>query len=166
MPELLNPAGLAGVEQCVTSEKKARNEYTDEDWHEWNRKIVDEFRRNRGAVGGTLAGAPLLLLTTVGRRTGLPRMTPLTYLPDGHRMIVFASRGGSTRTPFWYINLRSYPSAIAELPDETVEVEATVLAGKEREQLWTRQKQLYPVFSQYEQVAGREIPVVALSRAT
>jgi deazaflavin-dependent oxidoreductase (nitroreductase family) len=150
----------------VTSEEKPRNEYTDEDWHEWNRKIVDEFRRNRGAVGGTLAGAPLLLLTTVGRRTGLPRMTPLTYLPDGQRMIVFASRGGSTRTPFWYFNLRSYPSAIAELPDETVEVEATVLAGKEREQRWTRQKQLYPVFSQYEQVAGREIPVVALSRAT
>lgn len=147
----------------MTSEQKLRSEYTNEDWHDWNRTVVDDFRRNSGAVGGVLAGAPILLLTTTGRRTGLPRMTPLTYLRDEERMIVFASKGGSTRPPSWYLNLLSDPRATAELPDGASDVVATVLAGAERAELWARQKQEYPVFAHYEQVAGREIPVIALS---
>lgn len=149
----------------VTIDGKPRNEYTDDDWHEWNRTVVDEFRRNSGAVGGALTGAPILLLTTVGRRSGRLRMTPLTYLPDGGRMIVFASKGGSTQAPSWYLNLLSDPRATAELADKTVEVAATVLEGAEREQVWALQKKRYPVFAHYEQIAGREIPVVALSHA-
>jgi deazaflavin-dependent oxidoreductase (nitroreductase family) len=148
----------------MTTEGKPRSEYSDDDWHQWNRSVVEEFRRNGGKVGGVLAGAPILLLTTVGRRSGRPRMTPLTYLPDGERMIVFASKGGSPQEPSWYRNLLSDPHATAELADRTVQVVAAVLEGAEREQLWALQKHRAPVFAHYEQTAGREIPVIALSR--
>jgi deazaflavin-dependent oxidoreductase (nitroreductase family) len=157
----LEPAGGYGVAPYVTSEQKPRSEYTNEDWHNWNRTVVDEFRRNGGTVSGALAGAPILLLTTTGRRTGLPRMAPLTYLRDEERMIVFASKGGSPRLPSWYLNLLADPRATAELPNGRHEVVATVLAGAERAELWARQKQEHPVFAHYEKIAGREIPVIA-----
>src|SRR5581483_8555010 len=73
--------------------------------NDFNRQLIEEFRANRGKVSGRLANSPLLLLTTTGARSGLPRITPLGYMPDGDRLLVVASNLGSPTHPDWYRNL-------------------------------------------------------------
>ncbi|MGH9370046.1 MAG: nitroreductase/quinone reductase family protein, partial [Vicinamibacterales bacterium] len=70
-----------------------------------NAQTIAEFRANHGKVGGYFAGAPLLLLHTVGARSGAPRINPMMYLADRSRYLVFASKAGSDRNPDWYYNL-------------------------------------------------------------
>jgi deazaflavin-dependent oxidoreductase (nitroreductase family) len=92
---------------------------------DWNKQIIEEFRRNGGKVGGSFEGAPLLLLTTTGARSGMARTTPVMYLPDGDRMIVFASKAGASTNPDWYHNLVVHPKATVEVGSETFEAMAT-----------------------------------------
>lgn len=132
--------------------------------NDFNRAIIEEFRANEGSVGGSFEGAPVLLLTSTGAKTGQRRTTPLMYLPDGDRMVIFASKGGAPTNPAWYHNLRANPSASVEVGADTLEVDATVTSGEERERLFQRQAQAYPQFAEYAEKAPREIPVVALSR--
>ncbi len=132
--------------------------------NDWNRQIITEFRANEGKVGGQFEGAPLLLLTATGAKSGKQRTTPLMYLPDGDRMIIFASKAGSPNHPDWYHNLVAHPDATIEVGTETVKVEATVIAGEERDQLYNKQATLYPGFADYEKKTTRKIPVVALTR--
>ncbi|MEA2209847.1 MAG: hypothetical protein QOF54_2324 [Solirubrobacteraceae bacterium] len=129
---------------------------------DFNRKVIDEFRANDGKVGGPFDGAPVLLLTSTGARSGERRTTPVMYLPDGDRMVIFASKGGSDANPAWYHNLRANPAATVEVGSETVEVEAIVTEGEERERLFRHQAELYPQFAEYERKTTRQIPVVAL----
>jgi deazaflavin-dependent oxidoreductase (nitroreductase family) len=131
---------------------------------DFNRAIIEEFRANEGKVGGPFEGAPMLLLTSTGARSGERRTTPVVYLPDGQRMIIFASRGGAPTNPAWYHNLRANPSATVEVGNEKVGVDAVVTEGEERERLFRRQAELYPQFADYEQKTTRQIPVVALER--
>jgi deazaflavin-dependent oxidoreductase (nitroreductase family) len=133
--------------------------------NEFNRSIIEEFRANAGKVGGPFEGAPVLLLTSTGARSGERRTTPLMYMPDGGRMVIFASKGGAPTNPAWYHNLRANPSATVEVGTDTVEVDAAVTSGEEREQLFKRQAELYPQFAEYAEKTTREIPVVALSPA-
>jgi deazaflavin-dependent oxidoreductase (nitroreductase family) len=132
------------------------------DVNDFNQAIIDEFRANEGRVGGPFEGAPLLLLTTTGARSGERRTTPVVYLADGERLVIFASKGGAPTNPAWYHNLRAHPSATVEVGPETVEVNAVVTSGEERERLFRRQAERYPQFAEYEQKTTREIPVVAL----
>jgi deazaflavin-dependent oxidoreductase (nitroreductase family) len=129
-----------------------------------NRLIIEEFRANKGNVGGGFAGRPLLLLTTQGRKTGETRINPLMHLPDGDRWIVFASKGGAPKSPDWYHNLVANPLVTLEIGTETFEAEATEVTGEERDLLYARQAQLYPVFAEYETKTTRKIPVIAMSR--
>ena len=76
------------------------------DANDWNRQIIEEFRANEGKVGGQFAGAPLVLLTTTGARSGQPWTSPMMYLDDGGRRYVFASKAGAPTNPDWYHNLR------------------------------------------------------------
>jgi deazaflavin-dependent oxidoreductase (nitroreductase family) len=133
------------------------------DMSDFNRKIIEEFRANDGKVGGPFEGAPVLLLTSTGAKSGERRTTPVVYQPDGERMVIFASKAGAPENPAWYHNLRANPSATVEVGSDTVEVEAVVTDGDERERLFTRQKELMPQFADYEQKTTRQIPVVALS---
>ncbi|MGH2347010.1 MAG: nitroreductase/quinone reductase family protein, partial [Chloroflexota bacterium] len=75
------------------------------DPNEWNKAIITEFRANGGKVGGQFAGAPLLLLTTTGAKTGRKFTTPIMYLAEGDRRFVFASKAGAPTNPAWYHNL-------------------------------------------------------------
>jgi len=129
---------------------------------DWNSKIIEEFRANDGKVGGPFEGAPLLLLHTVGAKTGQQRVNPMMYqaVPDGYA--VFASKGGAPDNPDWYHNLLAHPQVSAEIGSRTVELKARVAAGDEREKIWATQKAAYPGFADYEQKTSRQIPVVIL----
>src|SRR5215469_4769034 len=115
----------------------------------WNQHIIDEFRANNGKVGGMFAGKHLLLLTSTGAKSGQPRTNPLAYLPDGERLIVFATKGGAPTNPDWYYNLLVHPEASVEIGTETFEVTAGVVHGAERDQLYARQVAVTPAFGDY-----------------
>ncbi len=132
--------------------------------NDWNRQVIEEFRNNGGKVGGMFEGSPLLLLHTVGARSGQQRVNPLMYLPDGDRWVVFASKAGAPTSPDWYHNLVAHPDVSIEVGTDTVDVSATFAQGDERDQLYSRQASLYPQFAEYEQNTTRKIPVVILTR--
>jgi len=131
---------------------------------DWNRAIIDEFRANGGKVGGQFAGAPLLVLTTTGAKTGKQRTHPLVYLPDGDRLIVFASKGGAPTSPDWYHNLVAHQTATVEVGNESFDVKATELTGEARDRIFAKQAELMPGFAEYQEKTTRTIPVVALKR--
>jgi deazaflavin-dependent oxidoreductase (nitroreductase family) len=131
---------------------------------EFNQRTIAEFRANSGRVGGNFAGAPLLLLRTVGARSGRPRINPVMYLADGDRYLVFASKAGSDRNPDWYWNLRANPEVTIEVGEETIAVHATELTGAERDEKYRVQAERYPGFADYQQKTSRTIPVIALTR--
>ena len=132
--------------------------------NEFNRAVIEEFRAHGGKVGGPFEGAPILLLTSTGAKSGERRTTPVAYLPDGERMVIFASKAGAPTHPAWYHNLLADPSATVEVGTETFEVDARVSTGEERDRLFNRQAGIYPQFAEYEQKTTRQIPVVALTR--
>ena len=131
---------------------------------DWNAKIIDEFRANKGKVGGMFEGTPILLLHHAGAKSGTVRVNPLAYQADGDHWIVFASKGGAPTNPDWYHNLKANPGASVEIGTDTFDVRARVAEGEERERLWSRQKELMPGFADYEQRTTRKIPVVILER--
>ena len=131
---------------------------------DFNARIIEEFRSNGGKVGGPFAGAPILLLTTTGAKTGKQRTNPLAYLPDGERVVVFASKAGAPTNPDWYHNLVAQPDVTIEVDGETRPVRARVMQGAERDELFSRQKQAMPGFADYEAKTDRVIPVIALER--
>ena len=134
------------------------------DINDWNAKIIEEFRANAGKVGGQFEGAPVLLLTTTGRRSGQPRTSPMMYLDDGAgRWLVFASKAGADTNPDWYTNLVSDPKVTVEIGDRTVIATAEVLTGAERDRWYAEQARRYPGFAEYEAKTTRVIPVVALT---
>lgn len=133
---------------------------------DWNRAIIEEFRANDGQVGGQFAGAPLLLLHTVGARSGEPRVNPMMYQKVDGGFAVFASKGGAPSNPDWYYNLLAHPRVRAEIGTETVDLVARVTTGDERERIWTAQKSAYSGFADYERKTTRQIPVVVLEPAS
>ncbi|MCX6020201.1 MAG: nitroreductase family deazaflavin-dependent oxidoreductase [Chloroflexi bacterium] len=132
--------------------------------NDWNQTVISEFRANGGKVSGRFEGAPMLLLTTKGAKTGQTRVNPMMYLPDGDRMLVFASKAGAPTNPDWYHNLVANPEVTVEVGTETITAAATVVTGEERDRLYRKQAELYPGFADYEKKTTRTIPVVALKR--
>ena len=139
---------------------------TDVNVNEFNRNLIGEFRANDGKVTGVFAGAPVLLLTTTGARSGRKHTTPLVYQQDGDRIVVFGSKGGAPTHPAWYHNLVANPIVTVELPGETFEAKARTAEGAERERIWSAQKEIMPGFAEYEAKTDRQIPVVVLERVT
>jgi deazaflavin-dependent oxidoreductase (nitroreductase family) len=132
--------------------------------NDWNRRIIEEFRTNKGKVGGPFEGAPLLLLTTTGAKSGQQRTTPLVYMADGDRMLIFASKAGAPTNPDWYHNLVAHPQVTVEVGTETLNVTAVVITGEERDRLYAKQAAINPGFAEYETKTTRKIPVIALER--
>ncbi len=137
-----------------------------DDVNEWNRTIIEEFRANGGRCGGMFEGMPMLVLHTVGRKSGAERLNPLAYQPlDGGEWAIFGSKAGAPTHPDWYHNLVAQPDVSIEVGTDTVPVRARVAEGDERATIWATQKSNVPTFAEYESSAGdREIPVVVLSR--
>jgi deazaflavin-dependent oxidoreductase (nitroreductase family) len=115
--------------------------------------------------GGQFAGAPLLLLHTVGAKSGQPRVNPMMYQKVDGGYAVFASKGGAPTNPDWYYNLLAHPQVQAEIGTGRVELVARVAVGDEREGIWSVQKAAYPGFADYERKTTRQIPVVVLEAA-
>jgi deazaflavin-dependent oxidoreductase (nitroreductase family) len=132
--------------------------------NDFNRSVIDEFRSNDGKLSGPMEGAPLLLLTTTGAKSGRKHTTPVAYLRDGDRIVVFGSKAGAPTHPAWYHNLIANPTVTVELPGEQFEARAVVTDGEERERLFARQKSAMPGFADYERKTTRVIPVIALER--
>ena len=130
---------------------------------DWNQKIIEEFRANGGEVGGDFTGAPLLLLHSVGAKSGLERVNPMMYLADGDRYLVFASKSGAPTNPDWYHNLKANPRAVIEVGTQTLQVDAVDLEGAERSRMYDKQADLYSGFATYQENTDRVIPVVALT---
>lgn len=134
------------------------------DMKSFNQAVIDEFRANGGIVGGLFEGAPMLLLTTNGARTGRRLTAPLVYAKDGERLLVFASKGGAPTNPDWYHNLVATPSVTVEVGTEAFEARAIVLTGDERDRLYAEQAERMPNFATYQENTTRVIPVIALER--
>jgi deazaflavin-dependent oxidoreductase (nitroreductase family) len=130
----------------------------------WNQPIIEEFRANDGKVGGYFEGAPMILIHAIGARSGVERVNPLVYLPDGENMVVAATKGGSPTNPDWYHNVKAHPRMQVEVGTETFPVEATEVTGAERDDLWRRFVELRPGFAEYETKTTRLIPVIRLTR--
>lgn len=133
---------------------------------DFNSKIIEEFRANGGKVGGPFAGAPLLLLHTVGAKSGAERVNPMMYRKLDGGYAVFASKAGAPTNPDWYYNLVAHPEVRAEIGSTTVPLTARVAADDEREPIWTAHKSEYPGFQDYETKTSRKIPVVILEPAS
>ncbi len=129
----------------------------------FDERNIEEFRSNHGRVGGQFEGAPLVILHSVGARSGDPRTNIMMYRPDGKRYLIFASKAGADDNPAWYWNLKANPDARIEVGDEIVDVHAAELDRAERDQKYAEQAAEYPGFADYESKTSRVIPVVALT---
>lgn len=132
------------------------------DAQDWNATIIEEFRSHEGKVGGQFEGAPLLLLHSVGAKSGKERVNPVMYQAVGATFAVFASKAGAPTNPDWYHNLLANAEATIEVGTETKTVRARVADGDERDSIWATQKKRYPGFADYESKTSRQIPVVVL----
>jgi deazaflavin-dependent oxidoreductase (nitroreductase family) len=138
---------------------------TQRDWNAQNRQVIAEFRGNNGRVGGYFADKPLLLLTTVGARSGQRRINPLGYRHDGDRVIVFGTVAGSPRQPDWFYNVLAHPQVEVELEGESFSATAVPVQGPERQRLCAEHAAQYPAWRKYLSTTSREVPVVALHRS-
>lgn len=120
------------------------------------------YRLTGGKVGGKLGKAPVLLLTTTGRKSGQPRTQPLLYTRAGDGYAVIASKGGAPQHPLWYLNLQANPQADVTVGRETRKVRARDAQGEERERLWHAMTDLNSGYDGYAQKTSRQIPVVVL----
>jgi deazaflavin-dependent oxidoreductase (nitroreductase family) len=135
------------------------------DTNDWNQKIIEEFRANEGKVGGQFEGAPVLLLTTTGAKSGRRHTTPMMYLLGDNGVYVFASKAGAPTNPDWYHNLVANPTVTVELGKDQYDAAAKALQGVERDRVYAEQAKLYPGFSEYQEKTSRVIPVVELVRS-
>ena len=136
----------------------------------FNDRIIAEFRKNDGKVGGPFAGSHLVLLTTTGAKSGKKRTAPAMWFPDGDRILVIASYGGAPKNPAWYHNLLANPRLSVEVATDSgidaYEATAVPVTGEERDILFARAAQKAPGFATYQTKTSRVIPMIALYRAT
>lgn len=131
---------------------------------DFNTQVIEEFRANAGRVGGNFEGAPMVIITTTGAKSGQPRTIPLVYLPDSDRVVIFASKAGAPTNPDWYHNIVANPNLTVEVGSETYEAVAEEITGEERDRLFAAQVAAMPGFQTYADNTTRLIPVVALNR--
>ncbi|HEX3790148.1 MAG TPA: nitroreductase family deazaflavin-dependent oxidoreductase [Pseudonocardiaceae bacterium] len=132
------------------------------DIKETNRAVIEQFR-----AGGEIEGMHrdrLVLLSTVGARSGQRRTTPMMFHRDDDRLLVVASNIGAPRHPDWYLNLVAEPKVTVEIGDQTYEALATPAEGTEYDRLWNVLTSNYPFFTEHQAKTDRTIPVVILTR--
>ncbi|GHO99364.1 hypothetical protein KSF_094120 [Reticulibacter mediterranei] len=134
------------------------------DVNEWDRQVIEEFRANGGNMSGQLAGAPLLLLTTTGAKSGQQRTRPLVYLLEGGQIYVFAGNRGAATNPAWYHNLVANPDVTVEVGAEKFEARAIIIEGEEADRLGNIQLQKIPALAELAAKMTRKVPAVLLQR--
>ena len=134
------------------------------DMNDFNQNVINQFRANGGKVGPPFEGAPMMLLTTTGAKSGQQRTTPLVHTKDGDDIVIIASKAGAPTNPAWYHNLVANPEVTVEVGTEKFQARARVATGEERDRLYAAQAKLMPNFAEYQQKTTRQIPVVVLKR--
>jgi deazaflavin-dependent oxidoreductase (nitroreductase family) len=129
---------------------------------QFNQALISEFRANGGQVSGW-EDNPLLLLTTIGAKSGHPHTTPLSYMTDNDRIIVLAANQGALSHPHWYNNLVVHPDVTVELGEKRWTTRAVVAEGQERERLFNLRAAQAPWVAEYQSQTKRQIPVVILA---
>ena len=130
----------------------------------WNEAIITEFRANSGKVGGMFAGKTLLLLHTVGAKSGEERINPVACVADGDRYEIFASKAGAPTNPDWYHNLLAHPLVTVEVGTEQFQAQAAIASEPERTRLFNKMVEVMPAFAEYQRKTTRVIPVITLTR--
>lgn len=131
---------------------------------DFNRAVIDEFHANAGMVGGPFAGRTLLLLHSIGARSGHPRVTPLAYLTIDGRMFVVGSYAGAPRDPAWVHNLRADPHARIEVGSDAYDVSVRELPLPERAEMYPEVVAAADAFAAHQAKTSRIIPLFELTR--
>ena len=132
---------------------------------DFNRGVVEEFRANAGKVGGPFEGGTLVLLHTVGAKSGQPRISPLAYLEIDGKVLTVGSYAGAPKHPAWVHNLRAEPKAHIEIGTDAYDVTARELPDDERDAAYPKIIEKAPVFAEYQAKTSRAIPLFELVRA-
>lgn len=132
--------------------------------NDFNAQVIKEFRENGGKVGGMFEGAPMMLLTTTGAKSGQPRIAPLVYTTDDGRFLIIASKGGAPTNPDWFHNILAHPNVTVEVGTESFPARASAPEGAERDRLFNQMAAQMPGFADYQKNTSRQIPVVLLER--
>jgi deazaflavin-dependent oxidoreductase (nitroreductase family) len=130
----------------------------------WNQAIIDEFRANSGKVGGRFEGKTLLILHSVGAKSGQERINPTAYVMDGDRLVIIASKGGAPTNPDWYYNILANPLVTVEVGTGKFQALAEITQEPERIRLFNLMVGMMPGFADYQQKTTRVIPVITLTR--
>jgi deazaflavin-dependent oxidoreductase (nitroreductase family) len=120
------------------------------------------YRATGGRLLGRMGRSPILLLNTIGRKSGKKRATPLLYVVEDEDFVIIASKGGTPSHPAWYLNLKANPDATVEVGNRKVWVRAEEVDGEEKERLWKKMAQMYPTYDDYQKKTKREIPLLVL----
>ncbi|MGC5015144.1 nitroreductase family deazaflavin-dependent oxidoreductase [Streptosporangium sp. DT93] len=131
----------------------------------WVAKHLRTYVESNGAKGHLYHGRPTLLLTTVGRRSGLKRRTPLIYGRDGDAYVIVASNGGADDHPLWYHNLLAHPRVEVQVEAEVFAAVARTATAEEKPALWDQMVGIHGEYADYERKTARDIPVVILDHA-
>ncbi len=133
--------------------------------NDFNQGVIDEFRANDGKTTGPFADTPLMIMTTIGAKSGKERVIPIVYTRDGDRLVIAASKAGAPTNPDWYFNIvGATPRSTVELPGDTFRARATVVDRAERDRLYAAHAEAMPDFAEYETKTDRVIPIVVLER--
>jgi deazaflavin-dependent oxidoreductase (nitroreductase family) len=153
------------MERGRSSSASRREETTVSEWDQaaFEKALIDDMRANGGAVtSGPMAGAPIMILTTTGAKSGEPRHALLMYLRDGHDYVVAGSKGGAPTSPAWFHNLQANPKVQIEAGGRTFAATASVADEDDRAELWARLVAALPQFGEYPEKSGRVIPMIRL----
>ena len=131
---------------------------------DFNEKIIEEFHANKGKVEGPFSSMKLLLLHSIGAKSGKLFIKPLAYTKDGDNFVIVASKGGAPTNPDWYHNLLANPEITIEVDDEKLSVMAKLADGEERERLFSQHANHYPGFKDYKTKTTRVLPVFVLEK--
>jgi deazaflavin-dependent oxidoreductase (nitroreductase family) len=120
------------------------------------------YRATGGKLFGRMGKSPIMLLNTVGRKTGRKRTSPLLYVMDGEDFVIIASKGGAPAHPAWYLNLKANPDATVEVGDREVRVRPEEVDSEEKVRLWQKMIEMYPTYDDFQTKTKREIPLLVL----
>jgi deazaflavin-dependent oxidoreductase (nitroreductase family) len=132
--------------------------------NDWNKTVIEEFRANKGKVGGQFENADVLLLRTKGAKSGVDRVNPMMYLEEDGKIYVFASYAGADRHPDWFHNIKADDKVSVELGTEKFEATAEPVPLEERDRIYAIMASRFENFAEYEKKTTRVIPVVELIR--
>ncbi len=121
------------------------------------------YRETNGETGYIWNGAPILLMTSRGRRSGEARTIPIIFTQYGDSWVIIASRGGSPTHPAWYLNVTEDPHVTVQVKGEVYEAKARTAPSPEREKIWAEAIKTWPSYDTYQSRTSRQIPVVVLT---